>query len=769
MASADSSNNNGAEFRITGCSSESPSHPARNVTTTAHERQWLTSARSEALPDNQATLDLAFAEPTVVRNVDIGNAGSEFVEVLVYHPPAKGAKPSYKVILRATAFISPQEAKEGTNRDRVKFFGLDKLTKPICNEKWEYVHVVCSSRYRHDKPLGLCFIRFNVDQTAQLDKASSSTSVKTTSITHPLSPEKPKPQSNVLKPSMPQLPGVREQQSPRPKSVAQLRTSSDSGEDTDDNGMSSCLHPIKTPKPENVIIIPAMKKPPSQVFKKETIPLSHSQPQVVTEVATLERKSCANPKSTIKEEVITPVTVTTRQGNSLEKESALPFKGLVIAISGIENPERATLREKIVAMGGSYTNNCEEATHLICEFSATPKYREMIARGGAVVMKQWIYDSSSVECKLNESDYQLQEEANTWGQEEEKEEDTEPELYNTRSKAPNNESLRTQTSDVTQQKKIPKSVSTSPTKKKKKLKAGEDPDSEYESSGPDEYDTRDSFIDTRSTQEIEQESILSGSSDGLSDEDNDLRFNEKHVEKHHFEEFPRTPSSKKPRIEHKELPKAQDTLGGLPHPSKEKRLPPPSTQNRSSNVDMEDTDFIAMNLIRAMSSTQKSSFMNDDPEVEPVPQITKAPEIRNHPPSSVQPTPDKFVVPPEISIPSSDDTPSVQLDKLSLIGHPGPLKPLPDFFTGVQAFLTGEISDDLRNSLYRYLLAYNGEVLDYLLPGTTHVITTASWDDTFDDAKQEHPELLIVKPEWVLKCHSLRKRIEVDNFLVSKG
>ena len=54
------------------------------------------------------------------------------------------------------------------------------------------------------------------------------------------------------------------------------------------------------------------------------------------------------------------------------------LKDAVIVISGIENPDRRRLRDQALAMGAQYRPNwCPEATHLICPFSNTPKYREV--------------------------------------------------------------------------------------------------------------------------------------------------------------------------------------------------------------------------------------------------------------------------------------------------------------------------------------------------------------------------------------------------------
>ena len=58
-----------------------------------------------------------------------------------------------------------------------------------------------------------------------------------------------------------------------------------------------------------------------------------------------------------------------------------------------------------------------------------------------------------------------------------------------------------------------------------------------------------------------------------------------------------------------------------------------------------------------------------------------------------------------------------------------------------------------KRSLVRFLVADGGAVEDYMGSGTTHVVSTADWDSTFDDAVEDMPALLFVRPEWIVQCH----------------
>ncbi len=58
-----------------------------------------------------------------------------------------------------------------------------------------------------------------------------------------------------------------------------------------------------------------------------------------------------------------------------------PFEGLVIVLSGIENPERGQVRQRIIDLGGEYSANwTSRSTHLISAFKKTPKVDQMIGK-----------------------------------------------------------------------------------------------------------------------------------------------------------------------------------------------------------------------------------------------------------------------------------------------------------------------------------------------------------------------------------------------------
>uniref|UniRef100_A0A1I8NZK9 BRCT domain-containing protein n=1 Tax=Stomoxys calcitrans TaxID=35570 RepID=A0A1I8NZK9_STOCA len=66
------------------------------------------------------------------------------------------------------------------------------------------------------------------------------------------------------------------------------------------------------------------------------------------------------------------------------------LSGVVLVISGIQNPDRADLRSKALALGATYKSDWDKScTHLICAFKNTPKYNQVKGKG-KIVSRSWI-------------------------------------------------------------------------------------------------------------------------------------------------------------------------------------------------------------------------------------------------------------------------------------------------------------------------------------------------------------------------------------------
>lgn len=48
--------------------------------------------------------------------------------------------------------MSPTESRNGTNMNRVRFFGSNQLQKSTAQEKWDRVKIVCTQPYNKVRP-----------------------------------------------------------------------------------------------------------------------------------------------------------------------------------------------------------------------------------------------------------------------------------------------------------------------------------------------------------------------------------------------------------------------------------------------------------------------------------------------------------------------------------------------------------------------------------------------------------------------------------------
>ena len=80
------------------------------------------------------------------------------------------------------------------------------------------------------------------------------------------------------------------------------------------------------------------------------------------------------------------MTTTTTKTNGTKKKTppaSVPFreilKGVTFALSGYQNPLRGAVRDKALEMGAKYKPDWDSTcTHLICAFSNTPKYTQVL-------------------------------------------------------------------------------------------------------------------------------------------------------------------------------------------------------------------------------------------------------------------------------------------------------------------------------------------------------------------------------------------------------
>uniref|UniRef100_A0A8C1RSA7 DNA repair protein XRCC1 n=1 Tax=Cyprinus carpio TaxID=7962 RepID=A0A8C1RSA7_CYPCA len=141
---------------VVSCSSEDSTHKADNLLSSDTYRKWKAARPGE----KQVSVILQLEKEEQIHSIDIGNEGSAFIEVLVGHSTSVKDQ-DFQVLLVTSSFMSPTESRNGTNTNRVRFFGPSQLVKATAQEKWDCVKIVCSQPYSKSLAYGVAFIKLH--------------------------------------------------------------------------------------------------------------------------------------------------------------------------------------------------------------------------------------------------------------------------------------------------------------------------------------------------------------------------------------------------------------------------------------------------------------------------------------------------------------------------------------------------------------------------------------------------------------------------------
>uniref|UniRef100_A0A8D0HKY3 DNA repair protein XRCC1 n=1 Tax=Sphenodon punctatus TaxID=8508 RepID=A0A8D0HKY3_SPHPU len=373
----------------------SMTHSAENLLKADTYRKWKAAQAGE----KQTSVILQFEKEEQIHGIDIGNEGSAFVEVL----GGSSASPSeqdYEVLLVTSCFMSPSESKSGTNLNRVRMFGPDKLVKAAAEKKWDRVKIICSQPYNKTLAYGLSFVKFHsppendetpsktaspkvtkLGQFKVKDDDSNSISMRPGALFF----------SRASKPSATSPKASQSEQTSPSYADAMLQASTSGSPDS---------FPTATEKP---ITKPSSKEPtPGKrkfEFSKENTspPSAAKKPDLETPRPTQpapKKHKAASPAPPAQKPQPTKKRPQAPSPDG-EGDGALHslLQGTVFVLSGFQNPFRSELRDKALEMGAKYRPDwTSDSTHLICAFANTPKYSHVKGRGGTIVRKEWVLD-----------------------------------------------------------------------------------------------------------------------------------------------------------------------------------------------------------------------------------------------------------------------------------------------------------------------------------------------------------------------------------------
>lgn len=356
---------------VVSCSSEDSTHKAENLLVADSYRKW----RCAHVGEKQISAILQFEKAESIHSIDIGNEGSAFVEVLVGNSTS-ACEQDFEVMLVSSFFMSPTESRSGSNLNRVRMFGPDKLAKAAVSKRWDRVKIICTQPYNKNLPYGLCFIRFNSPPEAD-EKIAGPSAPTVRMLGHFAVKDEDDGSGNTLKPGSLFL-----NRTPKPHGTPTSVTPSPVVREG--GGGSYAVVALEAAAPSTVKKTPGPSpKEPPRTKRKFEFSKDPSEPSV---------KKLAPSKPAPKRQQAAPSTAAKgREGGGGDGSS--PLTGCVLVFSGFQNPLRSTLRETAVKMGAVYRGNwADGCTHLVCAFANTPKYSQVKELGGAIVRKDWILD-----------------------------------------------------------------------------------------------------------------------------------------------------------------------------------------------------------------------------------------------------------------------------------------------------------------------------------------------------------------------------------------
>ncbi|CAL8288628.1 unnamed protein product [Merluccius merluccius] len=391
---------------VVSCSSEDSTHKADNLLSSDTYRKWKAARAGE----KQTSVILQLEKEEQIHSIDIGNEGSAFIEVLVGNSSSTRDQ-DYEVLLVTSSFMSPTESRNCSNTGRVRFFGPSQLQKSPAQEKWDRVKIVCSQPYSKNIAYGVAFVKFH--SPPDKSDAPSTTPPKLTKLGQfRLKDESPSASSS-LQPGSLFFNRENTKPSPAPKVSPQSDKLSYAAAALQTGGGSqSSKSPQQTMKKKFEFSKERQDAPAPPTSTRASPPGSPERktPTPKATPKTLTPKAMPKTPTPTPKAKTSPAALSSSKGSSQKVDSQrreggsrptgsdpVPLnrvlEGVVFVLSGFQNPFRAELRDKALALGAKYRPDwTSDTTHLICAFANTPKYSQVKSAGGLIVRKEWVLD-----------------------------------------------------------------------------------------------------------------------------------------------------------------------------------------------------------------------------------------------------------------------------------------------------------------------------------------------------------------------------------------
>ncbi|CAF0879575.1 unnamed protein product [Brachionus calyciflorus] len=325
--------------KILSLSSEDNTFKAENILN--NTGKWI----GEKTGDTKQYLTFQLEESTKIKQIDIENESSAFIEILV--GKLTDSEDDYEVLLPATSFMLPNESKTSTNTQRLKIFTNEThLDKKLSEKNWEIVKIVCTQPFNTELQFGISSIKFYDKILNENSKDAAKINTGIFSLKKDLSNSEN--DNNEL-----------------------------DSKKNDETKAESLYEKWKREK-ENK----KTEQPETSSGSKRKISLSD---EVIDK-----NESKKSPQKHVPKNQILKGVVFALSGFQNPLRSEIRDTGLKLGAK--YRPD--------------WTDDC---THLICAFSNTPKAAQVRKSGGLIVTKEWIFDCKEENKLLDCDDYKFKE------------------------------------------------------------------------------------------------------------------------------------------------------------------------------------------------------------------------------------------------------------------------------------------------------------------------------------------------------------------------
>ena len=305
------------------------------------DSEWLVNSVREDNGDriSEIYIELEFDEPSRIETIEIGNAGSALVQVLVWDESAG----KYVVFMPTQIMSTPPECIANKNRNKLRTF--TKFTAQQAQKPWKRVKIVCKNTFsKLGTPFGLASVRFNSPQDPAASEASQGKSIiasmTSASAGLPIKQFQLQPPTKTAEDNSNGKIGTEAKGEVR--FVLETPKLSTESNDVLKKGPGVVSHPRPPPPPP-----PAS---PKKEVKKET-------DEKMGKMGKIEMGKSAGTFYFDDDDEDAADEKSSKKEDSGKGDGIKFMKGVVLAISGIGNPERSKIRSIVLEHGGKYTND----------------------------------------------------------------------------------------------------------------------------------------------------------------------------------------------------------------------------------------------------------------------------------------------------------------------------------------------------------------------------------------------------------------------------